>query len=140
MLISELLEGRFDTRDIAGRIVLLGATNGLQLATPLQRSHHERWNGTGYPDALCGEAIPLGARITSVADVWEALSNSRPRRAAYQHTQVREIIEKGAGERFEPALVELLFEILDELGDDLPVHENPFALPEIAAGRHREQP
>ena len=83
------------------------------------RHHHERWNGTGYPDGLAGEAIPLGARIVALVDVWDALSSSRPYKRAYPQTRVREIIEKESGERFEPALVQLFFEVLDEQGDDM---------------------
>lgn len=83
------------------------------------RFHHERWNGTGYPDGLAGEAIPLGARIVALVDVWDALSSTRPYKRAYPQSRVREIIEKEAGERFEPALVQLFFEILDEQGEDM---------------------
>ena len=82
------------------------------------RHHHERWNGTGYPDGLAGEAIPLGARIVTLIDVWDALSSPRPYKRAYSQSRVREIIQKESGERFEPALVQLFFEILDEQGED----------------------
>jgi HD-GYP domain-containing protein (c-di-GMP phosphodiesterase class II)/CHASE2 domain-containing sensor protein len=83
------------------------------------RHHHERWNGTGYPDGLAGEAIPLGARIVALVDVWDALSSTRPYKPAYTQSRVREIIEKESGERFEPALVQLFFEVLDEHAHDM---------------------
>ena len=83
------------------------------------RHHHERWNGTGYPDSLAGEEIPLGARIVSLVDVWDALSTARPYKQAYPQAHVREILQKDSGVRFEPALVDLFFEILDERGEEL---------------------
>lgn len=83
------------------------------------RHHHERWNGTGYPDGLAGEEIPLGARIVSLVDVWDALSTARPYKQAYAQGRVREILQKDSGVRFEPALVDLFFEILDERGEEL---------------------
>jgi CHASE2 domain-containing sensor protein len=83
------------------------------------RSHHERWDGRGYPDALAGEAIPLGARIVAVVDVWDALSTARPYKPAYPQDQVREILRKDRGTHFDPALVDLFFEILDEEGDEM---------------------
>lgn len=83
------------------------------------RHHHERWNGTGYPDGLAGEEIPLGARIVSLVDVWDALSTSRPYKQAYPQARVREILQKDSGVRFEPTLVDIFFEILDERGEEL---------------------
>ena len=83
------------------------------------RHHHERWNGTGYPDGLAGEEIPLGARIVALADVWDALSTPRPYKPAFPQAQVRALIEKESGGRFEPALVALFLEILEEHGDEM---------------------
>jgi HD-GYP domain-containing protein (c-di-GMP phosphodiesterase class II) len=54
----------------------------LARSAPLIRHHHERWDGSGYPDGLVGHAIPLGARIVAVADVFDALTSTRPYRAA----------------------------------------------------------
>jgi putative nucleotidyltransferase with HDIG domain len=81
------------------------------------RHHHERWDGTGYPDRLVGEAIPLGARIVSIVDVWDALSTKRPYKNALAQPEVRDILEKYRGTFFEPALVDLFLQILDEEGD-----------------------
>jgi len=80
------------------------------------RHHHERWDGTGYPDGLAGEEIPIGARIVSIVDVWDALSTDRPYKRAYPQPKVREILEKYRGNFFEPALVDLFLEILDDEG------------------------
>lgn len=83
------------------------------------RHHHERWNGTGYPDGLAREEIPLGARIVAIVDVWDALSTERPYKRAYPQHRVREILKKDSGVRFEPALLDLFLEILDERGEEL---------------------
>jgi len=83
------------------------------------RHHHECWNGGGYPSGLCGDAIPLSARIVTVVDVWDALSTARPYKPAYPQHEVRELMIKGRGERFEPALVDLFLRVLDEEGEEL---------------------
>jgi HD-GYP domain-containing protein (c-di-GMP phosphodiesterase class II)/CHASE2 domain-containing sensor protein len=81
------------------------------------RHHHERWDGSGYPDGLAGEEIPLGARIVAIVDVWDALSTDRPYKRAFAQGEVRELLEKSRGTQFEPALVDLFLEILEEEGD-----------------------
>ncbi|MCD6551088.1 HD-GYP domain-containing protein [Thermotoga sp.] len=79
------------------------------------RHHHERWDGTGYPDGLKGREIPLPSRIIAVADVYEALTSDRPYRKALTEEQAREImIKQMSGTVLDPDLVKLLFEILDE--------------------------
>ena len=83
------------------------------------RHHHERWDGTGYPDGLAGEAIPLGARIVSVVDVWDALSTARPYKPAYPQDKVLSILSKGRGTEFDPALVDLFLQVLEEEGDEM---------------------
>jgi HD-GYP domain-containing protein (c-di-GMP phosphodiesterase class II)/CHASE2 domain-containing sensor protein len=83
------------------------------------RHHHERWDGTGYPDRLAGEQIPLGARIVAIVDVWDALSTDRPYKKAFAQDEVRELLEKARGTQFEPALVDLFLEILDEEGESM---------------------
>lgn len=103
---------------IGHRIVL--PINGIAPTTlGCVRHHHERWNGTGYPDGLAGEDIPLGARIVAIVDVWDALSTDRPYKRAYPQQRVLDIIKKDSGVRFEPALVDLFVEILEERGDEL---------------------
>jgi HD-GYP domain-containing protein (c-di-GMP phosphodiesterase class II)/CHASE2 domain-containing sensor protein len=81
------------------------------------RHHHERWDGHGYPDGLAGDAIPLGARLVSIVDVWDALSTARPYKPPYPQDTVRRILEKGRGVEFDPAIVDLFFSVLDEEGD-----------------------
>jgi len=72
----------------------------------ISRSHHEKWNGTGYPDGLKGEDIPLSARILAIADVYDALRSKRPYKAAFDHESSCRIILEGQGEHFDPAIVE----------------------------------
>ena len=69
------------------------------------RHHHERWDGTGYPDTLSGEMIPLQVRILSVADVFDALTSDRPYREAMSVAEATEMIDREAGRQFDPAVV-----------------------------------
>ncbi len=83
------------------------------------RHHHERWDGQGYPDGLAGEAIPLAPRIVSIVDVWDALSSQRPYKPALPQPQVHEILHKGRGVEFDPALLDLFFRVLEEEGEEM---------------------
>jgi putative two-component system response regulator len=106
--------------DIGHRII--GPIPGLALTTlHCVRHHHERWDGSGYPQGLAGEAIPLGARIVSVVDVWDGLSTERPYKRAFSPAEVRALLEKGRGSQFDPALLDLFFQILEEEGPSLEV-------------------
>lgn len=78
------------------------------------RHHHERFDGTGYPDKLRGEAIAMGARIVAVVDAWDAMTNDRPYRKRLTESQARKELIKGKGTQFDPALVDKLLEILNE--------------------------
>ena len=80
----------------------------------LIRWHHEWWNGKGYPDALAGEQIPLGARILRVADTWTALVSDRPFRPSLSHVQARRSLRTFAGLECDPEVVRVLLEILEE--------------------------
>jgi len=78
----------------------------LEMAIDIARSHHERFNGTGYPDGLSGEEIPLAARIVALADVYDALTSARVYKPAYDPIVVRTMIEQEEGWYFDPAIVE----------------------------------
>lgn len=83
------------------------ATGFLQMAIDIARSHHERWDGTGYPDRLSGEAIPLAARLVAIADVYDALRSQRIYKPALSHTStVLTMTESSAG-HFDPALMQV---------------------------------
>jgi ribonuclease P protein subunit RPR2 len=75
------------------------------------RHHHEHWAGTGYPDGLTGDAIPLAARVFSIADTFDALTTTRPYRAALRTGRAREIIAAEAGRQFDPAIAETFAEM-----------------------------
>lgn len=83
----------------------------IQTAINLVYYHHERWDGTGYPECLAGDLIPLEARIMSLADVYDALTNARVYKAAYSHEEAVKIIAMGSGTQFQPELVSLFLEM-----------------------------
>jgi diguanylate cyclase (GGDEF)-like protein/putative nucleotidyltransferase with HDIG domain len=72
--------------------------------SPMVRSHHERWDGKGYPHGLGGEAIPLAARILCIADVYDALTTERSYKRAFSHLEAMEIMRREVGRQFDPAL------------------------------------
>src|SRR5574343_786747 len=85
----------------------LGDDNAmLRFAGQIARSHHERWDGGGYPDGLSGEAIPLAARLMAVADVYDALRSRRPYKAAFSHEEAVGILSEGRGKHFDPLLID----------------------------------
>jgi putative nucleotidyltransferase with HDIG domain len=86
----------------------------LASAARIVRAHHEHWDGSGYPDGLKGEEIPLEARIFSVADTLDAITTDRPYRQAASLAEARATIARGSGTQFDPAVVEVLAEIPDE--------------------------
>ena len=82
-------------------------------AAGIVRSHHERWDGGGYPDGLRGEEIPLGARIFAVADAFDALTTDRPYRPAVTVGEARARIGRDSGTHFDPRVVEALADMPD---------------------------
>ena len=84
-----------------------------RLVAPIVRAHHERWDGSGYPDRLRGEQIPLGARIVAVVDAYDAITEDRPYRRARSPDEAREEINRGAGAQFDPELARAFVESLD---------------------------
>ena len=81
---------------------------------PLVRHGHERWDGTGYPDRLAGEEIPLGARIIFACDAYDAITTDRPYRAGRSPQEARAELHRCAGTQFDPAVVDALIAVLDE--------------------------
>ncbi len=77
----------------------------LHMAATVARSHHERFDGSGYPDGLCGSDIPIAARIVALADVYDALTSVRVYKAAYEPEIAKAIIEKEEGKHFDPMVV-----------------------------------
>jgi HD-GYP domain-containing protein (c-di-GMP phosphodiesterase class II) len=89
----------------------------LQGAAAGVRSHHERLDGSGYPDGLEGDEIPIEARIVAVADVWDALTSRRVYRDALSQEDARRILQHEAGSRLDRSCVRALFAILDRETD-----------------------
>ena len=88
----------------------LGAarTSFLRHAREIAYGHHERWDGSGYPQGLAGEAIPLSARLMAVADVYDALISRRVYKPAYPHAQAVAMIAEGRGSHFDPDVADAL--------------------------------
>lgn len=78
--------------------------------------HHERWDGKGYPTGLAGEDIPLSARILAVTDVFDALTNERPYKRAFDIKTALEIIKEGSGTQFDPIVVDAMLQLYKEYG------------------------
>lgn len=86
----------------------------INLGIAIARYHHEKWDGSGYPDGLEGEEIPLGARIMAVADVYDALRSKRCYKQAFSHEKSCEIIFSGSGAHFDPTIIEAFKELMDQ--------------------------
>jgi len=84
--------------------------NLMKVGREIARSHHEKWDGSGYPDGLIGEEIPLSARIVALVDAYDALRSQRPYKEAFTHAKSQEIILRGCGKHFDPFVVELFLE------------------------------
>lgn len=90
-----------------------GSNPMLTMAATIARNHHERWDGTGYPDGLAGEAIPLPARITAIADVYDALRSRRPYKEPFSRERTEGIMRQSAGTQFDPDLLRAFERITD---------------------------
>jgi len=86
----------------------------LRHAMSIARTHHERWDGAGYPNGLQGSDIPLEGRLMAIADVYDALISNRPYKKAFSHEEASRIIESGAGTHFDAVLVEAFIGVKDE--------------------------
>ncbi|QSX33407.1 HD domain-containing protein [Shewanella avicenniae] len=92
---------------IGGEIVPQNNTEVIQMARRIALTHHERWDGTGYPLGLSGEAIPLEGRIAAVCDVFDALLSVRPYKAAWSVEDAANYLKQNSGQHFDPELVEI---------------------------------
>ncbi len=86
-----------------------------EIISPMVRAHHERWDGTGYPDNLKGTDIPLGGRIIGVVDAFDAMTTDRPYRLALEPREARNRLIAGAGSQFDPSIVEALLSMSPRL-------------------------
>ena len=95
----------------------LGRTGSplLQVAASIAATHHERWNGTGYPLGLEGESIPIEGRITAVADVFDALTSKRPYKPAFDVESALQIMRDGSGAHFEPRVLDAFLSRISDI-------------------------
>jgi putative two-component system response regulator len=92
----------------------IGHTPYLEIAKQIAYSHHERWDGSGYPDALAGEDIPLPARIMAIADVYDALISKRHYKEAMSHQDAVTIMDESRGTHFDPFVYDTFKQVGDE--------------------------
>jgi putative two-component system response regulator len=102
-------------KQILDKVELLAKENDfLRYAKIFAVNHHERWDGTGYPNGLKQTEIPLLGRVMAVADVYDALVSNRPYKDTYTHDEAVKIIAEGSGTQFDPSIVELFVDISDQ--------------------------
>ncbi|NIB39367.1 response regulator [Pseudomaricurvus alkylphenolicus] len=146
------LEGRewetMKTHAEVGAEILGGYdTELMQVAAKIALTHHERWDGRGYPDGLRGREIPLYTRIVSVCDVFDALTSKRPYKPAWSHEEAMEYLWKQSGHYFDPEVVSAFARVLDKVvalrqsyPDNpvapLPDHRNYFGEADHSLGSH----
>jgi HD-GYP domain-containing protein (c-di-GMP phosphodiesterase class II) len=95
---------------------IMQAAPALAAAAPLVRSSHERFDGAGYPDALAGREIPLGASVIAVCDAYDAMVSDRPYRAALTHAEALAELQRCAGTQFDPAVVRAFVAASEDMG------------------------
>ena len=108
---THTVEGKKIVRDIVG---ISNDEDYIKIAEEIALSHHERWDGKGYPQGLKAEEIPLSARILAIADVFDALISERCYKPAYTIDEAYKIIKEEAGSHFDPILAELFIEVREE--------------------------
>ncbi len=108
---------RIRSHTVLGESILEGAP-ALRGVARLVRASHERWDGAGYPDNLRGEEIPLGARIVSVCDAYEAMTTERPYRSAIAHDTACQELQRCAGKQFDPAVVSAFLNVAESRDDE----------------------
>lgn len=106
---------------------------------PIIRHHHERWDGSGYPEGLSGEAIPIGARIVSIVDAYDAMMTDRPYRRALGLDETLRRLREGRGREWDPQLMDLFLRLVEEGRLEDPLAENSLVAVEPALlGAQRE--
>jgi putative two-component system response regulator len=89
----------------------------LRFAKEIAYNHHEKWDGSGYPRGLSGDAIPVSARLMALADVYDALISRRVYKEGMSHVKAMSIIMEGRGKHFDPDVVDAAFQLEEELQD-----------------------
>jgi len=108
-----------ETHAEEGHRLLRGSSSSiLELATTIALSHQEKWDGTGYPRGLTGEAIPMEGRIVAIADVFDALTSDRVYRKAFPVDEAVQMMREQRGHHFDPVLLDAFMEVLENSGPD----------------------
>ncbi|MHB2208243.1 HD-GYP domain-containing protein [Methylobacterium sp. CM6257] len=115
-----------------GRILGGSTSVVMRLAAEIAVSHHECWDGSGYPHALKGEAIPLAGRIVAVADVFDALTTERPYKRAWSSEEARAYLAERAGAQFDPQVVEALLRQWSQVEASRRAIQGPQSVPKVA--------
>ena len=119
---------KMKTHTTIGAAILSGSRSALvQMAEEIARSHHERWDGSGYPDGVAGNAIPLAARICAVCDVFDALLSPRPYKEAWPLPDVMRELASLRGTHLDPALVDAFLPLAPDLHAELFAEHAPRA-------------
>ncbi len=119
-----------------GAALLSGSRSPLlQMAEVIARTHHERWDGTGYPEGLKGEQIPLVGRICAICDVFDALASRRSYKDPWAFDRVVREIERKRGSHFDPRVVDAFLKVIDEFrGETWEAPDAPASAAESAPG------
>lgn len=123
--------------DIGGNILCAGTSEYLNMGAIIALSHHEKWDGSGYPAGISGEDIPLPGRICAVADVFDALTSKRPYKEAFPVPKALTTMREGRGKHFDPRVLDVFLECIDEIlakRSDL-LAENRSGIPSISRER-----
>ena len=105
-----------NTHTVIGAEILNKPTcNMVDMARKIALTHHEKWNGTGYPNGLAGDEIPLEGRVVALVDVFDALTSERPYKKAWSNEKAFELIQRERGTHFDPRLVDGFFRISDRV-------------------------
>lgn len=128
---------------VIGEQILQGAQPLIQAARIIAGSHHERWDGTGYPRKLKGEQIPLYGRICALGDVYDALGQKRPYKRSWGQEEIETYLRQNAGAQFDPQLVDAFFRSLPEIlrfqnlyGDATTLSRGPIHLTPVSTANH----
>jgi putative two-component system response regulator len=104
------------THTTIGANILSGSDNELlTMAREIALSHHEKWDGSGYPQGLSGEDIPLAARMVAITDVFDALTSQRPYKEAWPVPQALQFMSDGAGHHFDPSLMRAFVDLVPQV-------------------------
>jgi putative two-component system response regulator len=101
--------------EIGKHIMSISSSPIMQLAAVIALTHHERWDGSGYPLGLAGKDIPIEGRITAVADVYDALTSSRPYKPALSHQESLRILKEACGSQFDPTVLDAFLACAQEI-------------------------